>query len=463
MDSSSNIPQEQLLCGLVMPISAMGDYSPEHWSEMRDILSECIGSISEFKFHVKMVSDADDVAVIHKTIVQNLYKSDIVICDVSGKNPNVMFELGMRLAFDKPTVIIKDDATEYPFDTGIIEHITYPRDHRFAKMRIFTNRLKEKVLATYKAWISNPSHSIFLKNFGDFTSPVLGKTSRDDEMSTIVSLLNVVIQNQAKSIEQKGGDPMQSHRSSSTFSSASIARGDFINFYQPIVNLAGDIVGLETLVRKKTNDVSAQLPHTFLPYMEEAGLIAELQIHVIRTVVSDFANWAGKGLPIPRISINLPPLKSFHENIYRELALLIESTHGKIDVEVTESALMDSSEAGIAHLNRLKNLGVNIVIDDFGTGYSSLSLLKQFPIDYIKIDRSFISGITRGVDDVAITQAIVSLSRSLGVKVIAEGVETDSQAALLRSFECDEMQGFLFGEPIAAHKVQELLKNGRLS
>lgn len=159
---------KSFMCGLVMPISAIDGCPAEHWSDVKGIVTECVESVSDYKFAVKLVSEADDVGVIQKRIVQNIYNSDILICDVSGKNPNVMFELGMRLAFDKPTIIIKDDKTDYSFDTAIIEHIPYPRDLRFTKMVTFKALLSEKVVGTFRASKDNPDHSTFLKNFGKF-------------------------------------------------------------------------------------------------------------------------------------------------------------------------------------------------------------------------------------------------------------------------------------------------------
>lgn len=155
-------------CGLVMPISASDGCSADHWADVKAIITEAIEGIPDPKFDVMLVSDADEVGVIQKRIVQNLYNSAVIVCDVSGKNPNVMFELGMRLAFDKPTVIVKDDKTDYAFDTGIIEHIPYPRDLRFNRIVDFKATLASKVLSTYKAGQADPEHSTFLKNFGQF-------------------------------------------------------------------------------------------------------------------------------------------------------------------------------------------------------------------------------------------------------------------------------------------------------
>jgi nucleoside 2-deoxyribosyltransferase len=166
--SAKDTSQVQLTCGLIMPISAIDGCTSDHWTEVKAIIIESVEAINQHKFAVKLVSEADDVGVIQKRIVQNIYNSDIVVCDVSGKNPNVMFELGMRLAFDKPTVIIKDDKTDYSFDTAVIEHIPYPRDLRFAKMVTFKTVLAEKVAGTFEASRSSKGHSTFLKNFGTF-------------------------------------------------------------------------------------------------------------------------------------------------------------------------------------------------------------------------------------------------------------------------------------------------------
>src|SRR5215471_11944845 len=146
------------VCGIVMPISALDGLLATHWVDVRTILSETIESAG---FRAHMVSDAEDVGVIHKRIIQNLYDNPVVVCDISGKNPNVMFELGMRLAFDKPTIIVKDDKTSYSFDTAPIEHVSYPRDLRFSKIVAFKELLAAKVLGTYQASKTDPTHSTF--------------------------------------------------------------------------------------------------------------------------------------------------------------------------------------------------------------------------------------------------------------------------------------------------------------
>ena len=167
---SEIIPKQ--VCGVVMPISTIDGCSESHWADVLEIVTE---AIEEAGFDANLVSNADDVGIIHKRIIQNLYDNPIVVCDVSGKNPNVMFELGMRLAFDKPTVIIKDEKTSYSFDTSAIEHIEYPRDLRFSRIVDFKVKLTEKIVATHKRATTDPNFTTFLKHFGEFTVAKLDK------------------------------------------------------------------------------------------------------------------------------------------------------------------------------------------------------------------------------------------------------------------------------------------------
>ena len=154
-----------LTCGIVMPISPIDSCSEDHWRDVKSIFSE---AIEDAGFVPQLVSDADDVGIIQKRIIQNLYENPIVVCDVSAKNPNVMFELGMRLAFDRPTIIVKDDKTSYSFDTSPVDHLAYPRDLRFSKIVEFKEALTEKIKATYEKSNSDPNYTTFLKNFGTF-------------------------------------------------------------------------------------------------------------------------------------------------------------------------------------------------------------------------------------------------------------------------------------------------------
>lgn len=154
--------QAPVICGLVMPISEIDGCSAEHWVEVRDIIEEALAAID---IETRLVSDGDEVGIIQERIVQNLYDRPIVVCDVSCKNPNVMFELGLRLAFDMPTIILKDDNTNYTFDINVVEHIGYPRDLNYWSIQAFKELLAKKVKATLQKKIEDDEYSPFLKAF----------------------------------------------------------------------------------------------------------------------------------------------------------------------------------------------------------------------------------------------------------------------------------------------------------
>ncbi len=177
--------EKQLTCGIIMPISSIDGCSEEHWIEVRKIIEE---ALNDSKFEVNLVSDSDETNVIQKNIIHNIYNSDIVICDVSAKNSNVMFELGLRLGFDKPTIIIKDDQTDYSFDTSIIEHLMYPRDLHYHKIKEFKNNLKNKVIFTHKKATTDKNYTTFLKHFDNYKVAKLEET----EVTSQEYLINVI-------------------------------------------------------------------------------------------------------------------------------------------------------------------------------------------------------------------------------------------------------------------------------
>jgi len=197
MSKETRKTDEKLVCGIVMPISSIDGCNEQHWIDVKEIISDAIESAN---FLPNLVSYADDVGIIQKRIIQNLYENPIVVCDVSGKNPNVMFELGLRLAFDKPTIIIKDDKTSYSFDTSPIEHLEYPRDLRFTKIIEFKQNLKEKVKATYEKSISDKDYTTFLKHFGSFTVAKLDtkEVSKEDYIIAELQELKRSISRQEK-------------------------------------------------------------------------------------------------------------------------------------------------------------------------------------------------------------------------------------------------------------------------
>lgn len=172
-------------CGIVMPIAAMGEYSESHWLDVQNIIKE---AVSFAGYEARLVSESVEATVIIRSIVQNVYSDEIVVCDVSGMNPNVMFELGMRLAFDKPVVIIKDDTTRFSFDISTIEHLEYPKSLRYQSIQQFKVKLAEKIKGTIKA-SKDEGYRSFLSNFGSFTVANLKDTTLD-ESEALEKILN---------------------------------------------------------------------------------------------------------------------------------------------------------------------------------------------------------------------------------------------------------------------------------
>lgn len=203
-------PGGKQICGIVMPISAIDGCLEQHWADVREILEE---SVTQAGFEPRLVSDADDVGIIQKRIIQNVYNDPIVVCDVSGKNPNVMFELGMRLAFDKPTIIVKDDKTAYSFDTAPIEHLEYPRDLRFSKIVEFGETLTEKIVATHKKAQTDKSYTTFLKHFGSFSPAKVEARNVDRDvyiLDELQSLKSLVLRQGQKAMDEV--EPSPAHR-----------------------------------------------------------------------------------------------------------------------------------------------------------------------------------------------------------------------------------------------------------
>ena len=192
---------QRIKCGLIMPISKSQGLGPEHWLDVKGIINE---ALIDTGFDVRLVSDSDEVGVIHKSIVQNIFKDDIVICDVSTHNPNVMFELGLRLAFDKPTVIIKDDETPFSFDTQVIQHIVYKRSLHYPDIVSFKNYLKMKVLATLEQ-SRNEGYSTFLKHFTiDHVAKISEReVGKDELILEQLSIINRKLNSQVSGVKQK--------------------------------------------------------------------------------------------------------------------------------------------------------------------------------------------------------------------------------------------------------------------
>jgi len=240
-----------------------------------------------------------------------------------------------------------------------------------------------------------------------------------------------------------------------------LEREEFLLHYQPIVNLnSGNIAGMEALLRWQHPDFGLVYPSDFIPILEETGLIVPVGEWVLRTACKQAMAWQDKSLLPIRIAVNLSAKQFRQENLVEMIGDVLDKTGLRpecLEIEVTENAVLKDMDQAVKTFQRLKELGVYISFDDFATGYSSLSLLRKLPADTLKIDRSFVCEITTSLRDAEIAKAVITLAHSLGMKAIAEGVETIDQLEFLRSLKCDEVQGYVFARPLPVYEAEALL------
>ncbi|HTC54204.1 MAG TPA: EAL domain-containing protein [Steroidobacteraceae bacterium] len=230
-----------------------------------------------------------------------------------------------------------------------------------------------------------------------------------------------------------------------------LQRNEFSLQYQPKIAIAtGRICGVEALLRWRNPQLGRVPPSAFIPVAEDTGLIVPIGKWVLRTACGQSAAWRRAGLPALGMAVNLSPRQFKDPGLARDVTETLRESGLEaqlLELEITEGMIMNSIDQAVQAATVIKSIGVRLAIDDFGTGYSSLSQLKRFPIDTLKIDRSFIHELPDNSEDMAITESIISLGKALGVNVVAEGVETTAQETFLRNHGCDEIQGFLYGEP----------------
>jgi diguanylate cyclase (GGDEF)-like protein/PAS domain S-box-containing protein len=240
-----------------------------------------------------------------------------------------------------------------------------------------------------------------------------------------------------------------------------LERGEFELHYQPRMDLKTHrTVGCEALIRWRLTGGESVAPSRFIPVAEEIGLIVPIGEWVLRTACAQSRRWQDAGLPPCVVSVNVSPRQFHRDDFIATLTSALRDTGldpRHLELELTESMVMHDGERMIETLREIKSLGVHIAVDDFGTGYSSLSYLKRFPVDRLKVDRSFVRDIATSTDDAAIVRTIIALGHNLGLKVLAEGVETEAQLAFLKANECDEMQGYHFSKPVTAWRMRKLL------
>jgi predicted signal transduction protein with EAL and GGDEF domain len=243
------------------------------------------------------------------------------------------------------------------------------------------------------------------------------------------------------------------------------ARGEFVIHYQPLVlTTSGRITGVEALLRWYQPEEGLISPNEFIPQLEELGLMVEVGEWVLRTACLQNVAWQKEGIPPVRVTVNVSAQQFYRGNIVLTVERVLRETGLEpewLELELTESLTLDDSETTIKIMQDLKRIGVSLSLDDFGTGWSSLSYLRKFPLDRIKIDRSFMRDIPSEPAAEAVVRSIVSLGQNLGLDCVAEGVETRQQLDYLQELMCTEMQGFLYSPAVPGAECGALLRSGK--
>lgn len=240
-----------------------------------------------------------------------------------------------------------------------------------------------------------------------------------------------------------------------------LERDEFVLHYQPQVDTRnGTVIGAEALVRWEHPERGMIPPFKFIPLAEEMGLIAELGDWVLREACRQMKEFEALGLKLPKVAVNVSALQFSPAFIRRVQEVLLESelAPSKLELELTEGVVMDDGQGTLQALCELKEMGVSLSIDDFGTGYSSLSYLSRFPLDELKIDRSFVIEYDKSENDASLVVAIIAMARSMNLQLVAEGVETLEQYQFLTSNGAHVIQGYLFSKPVTADELQPLLE-----
>ncbi|MDO9218102.1 MAG: EAL domain-containing protein, partial [Lacisediminimonas sp.] len=241
-----------------------------------------------------------------------------------------------------------------------------------------------------------------------------------------------------------------------------VENDELVLHFQPKLDLlTGEITGIEALLRWQHPQQGLIWPLKFIELAEETGHIVAIGRAVLRKACEQMRAWQMAGLTSGRIAVNLSARQLLSETLISDVAGALEESGlppGMLELEITESMLMNNARAGLKRLAELRGMGVHLSMDDFGTGYSSLANLKRYPIDSVKIDRSFIRDLPHDSNDAAVTEAVVAMAHALKLRVVAEGVETEAQLNFLHAQKCDEIQGYYFSRPVAAAVLEDFMR-----
>jgi EAL domain-containing protein (putative c-di-GMP-specific phosphodiesterase class I) len=246
-----------------------------------------------------------------------------------------------------------------------------------------------------------------------------------------------------------------------------LEQNELFMVYQPQINLSsGQVEGVEALLRWRHPEKGFISPVKFIPVAEQSQLIIKLGVWCLNTVCKQLRSWDNDGLQVPRVSVNISAKHTRNRRIFEDISRLLNAHNisaNRLGIEITEHTLIENVETIRATLDEIHQYGIYLSLDDFGTGYSSLGYLKQIPVNELKIDRSFISGIADDASDLAIVKAIVALGKTMGMKVCAEGVETIEQANALKVLDCDLIQGYLIVKPMPADDLKKWMASYSVS
>lgn len=349
-----------------------------------------------------------------------------------------------RLAGDEFTVILQDIKEE--FDAVLVA---------------------EKILQHFKSPLRLDAHELYL-------TPSIGialfpdnATSADDLITfsdTAMYRAKETGGNNFQLFDSNMSEPFRWNLEVETALRRAIEQQSLRLHYQPQFDLhTGAIVGVEGLARWHDPELGVISPGTFIRVAENTGIIHSLGEQVLKLATEQAITWGRQGIQGLRIAVNVSPLQLKQQEFFERVSAITgrcSESGNRIELEITETSLMENAELMEEVLGRLSGLGLEVAVDDFGTGYSSLSYLKRLPIDLLKIDQSFVRDLPGNSNDTAICRAIIAMAHSLNLSVLAEGVETEQQMQFLRKENCDEMQGFLFSKPVTAEEISEMIRQG---